>query len=38
MPESFREAVTQVKDFVDPELRYDPGIVRRDPSAREWKR
>ncbi len=38
MPASFEEAVAEVAHFVDPVLRNDPGLVRWDPSVKEWER
>ncbi len=38
MPESFEEAVAQVRNFVDPVLRNDPDLIRWDPSVGEWER
>ena len=38
IPESFAEAVEEVKAFVDPVLRNDLDLVRWDPSTQEWER
>jgi len=38
MPESFKEAVEEVRAFVDPVLRNDQGLVRWTPSAGDWER
>lgn len=38
MPESFEEAVEEVRAFVDPVLRDDPDLVRWNPSVGEWGR
>jgi predicted nucleotidyltransferase component of viral defense system len=36
MPESFEEAVEEVRAFVDPVLRNDPDLLRWNPATREW--
>ena len=38
MPESFEEAVEEVKAFVDPVLRNEPDLVRWNPSTKGWER
>lgn len=38
MPESFEEAVEEVKAFVDPVLRNEPDLIRWDPSVGKWER
>jgi predicted nucleotidyltransferase component of viral defense system len=38
IPESFEQAVEEVKAFVDPVLRNEPDLVRWNPSTRGWER
>ncbi len=38
MPESFEEAVQEVRAFVDPVLRNDPDLLRWNPATGEWDR
>lgn len=38
IPESFEEAVEEVKAFVDPVLRNEPDLVRWNPSTKGWER